>query len=152
MSAISGQIQGRELVVVAMRVEDRWLRFIPFPRNRIAALANWTSLVVGSDVGAAQSQTNASFRFAKPPRLEDLVSAARLTVFDEECVDDPESYRDVVQDILALSGGVLQADYIDCDEDDEERRHLQITAGGEVFQADLEGGTDWGIFLPFSPV
>ena len=136
VSAISGQIQGRELVVVAMRawttgfVSSRF-RATVSPHSQTGPL----SLSVAMSAQPRARPTQAS-DLPNHLRLEDLVSAARLTVFDGECVDDPESYRDVVQDILALSGGVLQADDIDCDEDDEERRHLQITARGQVFQAD----------------
>lgn len=130
------------LLVMRDRLPGR-LRILPAPIDRVHALLALLPLTGDLRIPARRPSTMADFSFRKRP--EPAADAPSL-IFDGECIERPEKYVELVEQMLALSGGTLSASSIACVEE-QARRRLTIESNGQRFEATLDGDGDW-IDLP----
>lgn len=132
------------------------IRIVPVPEDRVGRL-----LEVLECVEAPQSKAGWSMpwrrkrrphveRFSigpielpRIPNFREVAPGAPTIIIDTECVDDPDDYVSLVEEILAaLADGEIALDSVVCTEEESLRR-LVLRGGDRRWEAMLEGDTDW---------
>ena len=139
----------------------RTIRLMSLPADRVHPLAARDALDYGSTAGveAHRPFEPVEVHTGRRPTPEDLVASEHILVTDGESVDAASDYLRLVEDLIALTGGDIQLDQVDCTEEQDKRR-LQVCVssperptlfglplprafGKRYVFADLEGRTDW---------